>query len=332
MRDLAKEYFFHPKNVGVLADANAVGEVGSIDHGDTLKLMLKIDPATASISEARFQAFGRSATLAAASAITAMVQGKSIEQALQITAADIATFTGGLPRDEMVGAVMAYEALQLAIAAYHGVKGQGGAKPVCTCFNVDAELIERTVRMNRLTTPDEVTGHTKAAGGCLGCFGEIEQVLAGVNAEMAAAGLIEPAQAYRVGAVDARSRTNHPRANGTALRRPRASAASPPKAMAPCPPAAPRRPAAAVPALASGAAKRATPETLARIGMAIADLRPHLQRDGGDCELVDVDGHTIFVKLSGACVGCQMASVTISGVQERLAFKLGQPVRVVPVQ
>lgn len=75
-------------------------------------------------------------------------------------------------------------------------------------------------------------------------------------------------------------------------------------------------------------------DTLDRIVLiekAIEDIRPYLQRDGGDCELVDVSGNTIYVKLRGACVGCHMASVTISGVQERLIAKLGVALRVIPV-
>lgn len=75
-------------------------------------------------------------------------------------------------------------------------------------------------------------------------------------------------------------------------------------------------------------------DTLERIKLiekAIEDLRPYLQRDGGDCELVDVEGNTIYVRLRGACVGCHMASVTISGVQGRLMEKLGVPLRVIPV-
>jgi NifU-like protein len=74
------------------------------------------------------------------------------------------------------------------------------------------------------------------------------------------------------------------------------------------------------------------PDKLNLIKLAIEGLRPHLQRDGGDCELVDVDGNTVFVKLSGSCVGCQLASVTLSGVQDRLVEKLGMPLRVMPVQ
>ncbi len=72
-------------------------------------------------------------------------------------------------------------------------------------------------------------------------------------------------------------------------------------------------------------------EKIALIEKAIEDIRPFLKRDGGDCELVDVEGNTIYVKLTGACVGCHMASVTIAGVQERLVAMLRVPLRVVPV-
>ncbi|WFT77264.1 NifU family protein [Methylobacterium sp. CB376] len=68
------------------------------------------------------------------------------------------------------------------------------------------------------------------------------------------------------------------------------------------------------------------------IDKAIEALRPVLQRDGGDCELVEVEGTVVSVRLSGACVGCQMASVTVAGVQQRLIEALGLPLRVVPVK
>ena len=67
------------------------------------------------------------------------------------------------------------------------------------------------------------------------------------------------------------------------------------------------------------------------VAQAIEELRPHLQRDGGDCELVDVDGDVVRVRMRGACIGCQFASATIGGVQERLIALLGMPLRVIPV-
>lgn len=67
------------------------------------------------------------------------------------------------------------------------------------------------------------------------------------------------------------------------------------------------------------------------IRQAIEDLRPFLRADGGDCELVSIEDDLVRVKMSGACVGCQFASATISSVQERLIAALGMPLRVAPV-
>lgn len=95
-------------------------------------------------------------------------------------------------------------------------------------------------------------------------------------------------------------------------------------------PTAPRPPAAARPPrrhLMEGESL----EKLALIEKAIDAIRPYLKRDGGDCELVDVEGNTIYVKLTGACVGCHMASMTVAGVQQRLMEVLGVPLRVIPV-
>ena len=73
-------------------------------------------------------------------------------------------------------------------------------------------------------------------------------------------------------------------------------------------------------------------ERIEVVSKAIDELRPHLKADGGDCELVEVKENTAYVRLTGACMGCQMASVTLSGVQQRLIEKTGMPLRVVPVQ
>ena len=70
---------------------------------------------------------------------------------------------------------------------------------------------------------------------------------------------------------------------------------------------------------------------VAKICAALDEIRPFLQRDGGDCQLVGVEGNVVRVKMSGACVGCQLASVTIHGIQSKLIQKLGMQLRVAPV-
>ena len=73
------------------------------------------------------------------------------------------------------------------------------------------------------------------------------------------------------------------------------------------------------------------PEHLAAIEAALAELRPRLKADGGDCQFVGVEDDIVRVRMTGACVGCQLASMTVLGVRMKLIEKLGFPVKVVPV-
>jgi NifU-like protein len=66
------------------------------------------------------------------------------------------------------------------------------------------------------------------------------------------------------------------------------------------------------------------------IARAIADLRPTLQRDGGDIQLVGVDGDIVIVDMKGACSGCVLASVTVAGIRKRLIDRIGRPLKVIP--
>jgi len=61
------------------------------------------------------------------------------------------------------------------------------------------------------------------------------------------------------------------------------------------------------------------------------EIRPNLKRDGGDCELLEIDGNRIMVRLTGACVFCKLASATLEGIQARLIERLGEFVRLIPV-
>ncbi|CAJ0875011.1 hypothetical protein AMST5_02654 [freshwater sediment metagenome] len=317
--DKVKDYFFNPKNAGALGEANAVGEVGAISCGDALKLMMKVDPETEVIQEAKFQTFGCGSAIASSSALTELIIGKTLQEAVTITNQDIADFLGGLPPEKMHCSVMGYEALQAAIANFRGEEWHDDHEEgalICKCFGVDEGMIERAVRMNKLTSIEQVTDYTKAGGGCLTCFDKLEEVLAKVNGELVAEGIIAEHEAYRLGGVDAAEIKAKAKAKKEAERES-------------APPTSPLTPASPLP---PPSASMTNLKKMRLIEEAIEELRPFLRKDGGDCELIDVDGANVMVSLTGACTGCQMASVTISGIQERLIAKLGMPVRVIPVK
>jgi Fe-S cluster biogenesis protein NfuA len=69
----------------------------------------------------------------------------------------------------------------------------------------------------------------------------------------------------------------------------------------------------------------------AMIRAAIEEVRPNLKRDGGDCELIEIDGNKVMVRLTGACVFCKLSSATLEGIQAQIVEKLGEFMRVIPV-
>ncbi|MDQ2103060.1 Fe-S cluster assembly protein NifU [Azospirillum isscasi] len=294
--DKVKEHFFNPKNAGALDEANAVGEVGSITCGDALKLMMKVNPDSQVIEDAKFQTFGCGSAIASSSALTEMIIGKTVDEALAVTNRDIAEYLGGLPPEKMHCSVMGAEALRAAIANFKGeewVDDHEEGELVCKCFGIDAAMIERAVTVNNLTTLEEVTHYTKAGGSCQTCHEKIEEVL---EAVLAKTGALAPPKAHAPGTV------------GLDAIKPLA-----PKAEAPAAPA-----------------KLTNVQRMQKIMVAIEELRPQIQRDGGDVELVDIDGKDIYVRLTGACSGCSQSAGTMMGVQAKLVEALGEFVRVKP--
>ncbi|MFA5082346.1 MAG: Fe-S cluster assembly protein NifU [Hydrogenophilaceae bacterium] len=280
--DKVKEHFFSPRNSGAMDDANAVGDVGSLNCGDALRLMLKVDPETETIQDARFQTFGCGSAIASSSALTEIIKGMSLDEALKVSNQDIADYLDGLPPEKMHCSVMGREALQAAVANYRGEEWKDDHEEgalICKCFAIDAVLIEETVRANKLSTVEDVINYTKAGGGCSSCHEGIEEILVKVMAERG--------ETFNPHAVVAKSEDEKP-------------------------------------------AKMNNLQRIKRIETILDSIRPQLQRDHGDIELVDVDGKTIYVNMIGACSGCQMEAQTLQGIQTKLMEDLGEFVKVVP--
>jgi NifU-like protein len=175
--DKVKDHFLNPRNVGVIEDADGVGEVGSLACGDALTFYFKLDE-NKRIKDATFQTFGCASAIASSSALTEMVKGLTLEEAQKITNEDIAEYLGGLPKEKMHCSVMGRDALEKAISCYLGepekkVEGE----IVCECFGVTDREIERVVRENHLTAIDDVTDYVKAGGGCSNCHDRIQEII-----------------------------------------------------------------------------------------------------------------------------------------------------------
>ena len=269
-----KEHFYNPKNAGAVADANGVGDVGSISCGDALRLTLKVEPETEIILDAGFQTFGCGSAIASSSALTEMVKGKTLDEALQISNQDIADFLDGLPPEKMHCSVMGREALQAAVANYRGEEWSDDHEEgalVCKCFAIDDVMVRDTIKANNLSSVEEVTNYTKAGGGCSSCHEAIENIL---SEELAARGEgFTPA--------------------GSGKKKQAAKKSDLVEIEAPAP------------AAASGGMTLV--QRIRKIEEVLEALRPALKADNGDVELVDVDGKVVYVNLVGACSGCQMA-------------------------
>lgn len=256
-----KDLFLHPKNVGEIEPPDAVGEVGSIVCGDALKLTLKIDKERDRIIDAKFQTFGCASAIASSSALTELIKGKTVDEALEIGNIEIADYLGSLPREKMHCSVMGREALEAAVANYRGEEVQKveEGEIICECFGVTDQKIKRVIRENNLHIVDDVINFTKAGGGCGSCIPDIENILAEIWADRVVRETVRPVR------------------------------------------------------------KVTNLQKIAMIQEIIKkEIRPLLQADGGDVELVDIDGNRVIVSLRGVCAGCLMADVTIRNIEKKL--------------
>ncbi|HUH65228.1 MAG TPA: Fe-S cluster assembly protein NifU [Syntrophales bacterium] len=181
--DKVKEHFLNPRNVGEVENPDGVAEVGSIACGDALKLSFKLDERKR-IKDVKFKTFGCASAIATSSALTEMIKGKTLDEAMKVTNQDIAAYLGGLPQEKMHCSVMGKQALEKAIENYKGGPPvEPEAKIICECFGVTEREIEQAIRENNLTTVEEVTNYTKAGGGCGGCHDAIREIIERVRAE-----------------------------------------------------------------------------------------------------------------------------------------------------
>ena len=110
------DHFLHPRNVGVIEDADAIGEVGNAKCGDIMKMYLKIEDDV--IQDVKFETFGCGSAIASSSMATEMIKGKPLSEAMQLTNKAVTEALDGLPAHKLHCSVLAEEAIQSALEDY----------------------------------------------------------------------------------------------------------------------------------------------------------------------------------------------------------------------
>ena len=119
--DTVMDHFMHPRNVGEIADADGVGEVGNAKCGDIMKMYLKIKNNV--IEDVKFETFGCGSAIASSSMATEMVKGKTVDEALAVTNRQVVDALGGLPAHKLHCSVLAEESIKAAVRDYYDKNG-----------------------------------------------------------------------------------------------------------------------------------------------------------------------------------------------------------------
>lgn len=286
---------------GEIADADGIGEHGSISCGDAMRFFFKVkkadDPVNDVITEAKYSTFGCTSAIASSEALCAIIeQGQYTPiQALKIRNEDIVKFLEGLPSQKIHCSVMGAEALEAAVADWAQKRGvdlealgikleskeNEESRLVCKCFNVtEAEIRRKIVELN-LHTLEDVVGALKAGGACGAC----QHAPGGIQ------DLLDERWGVGAGEIAAKAAADH------------------------------------------GTPKLSPFQLSKRIEATIEEeIRPMLIADGGDVELIDIKENLVYISLTGACATCPGASGTIHYVVEKkLREKVDDTLRVIEV-
>lgn len=173
-----------PRHRGEITQAEAdalgckliVADFGAESCGDAVRLFWAVDSARV-IKLARFKSFGCGTAIASSDMMAELCMGKTVDQAVKITNIDVefslrdAPDVPAVPPQKMHCSVMAYDVIKRAAATYNGVdmSAYESEDMVCECAQVTLSTIKEVIRLNHLTTVEQITSYTKAGAFCKSC-------------------------------------------------------------------------------------------------------------------------------------------------------------------
>ena len=119
--ELVMDHFTNPRNVGEIANADGIGEVGNAKCGDIMKMYIKVENNV--ITDVKFKTYGCGSAIATSSIATEMIKGHTIEEALQLSNKAVVEALGGLPAHKIHCSVLAEQSIKAAIADYYTRQG-----------------------------------------------------------------------------------------------------------------------------------------------------------------------------------------------------------------
>ena len=176
----------NPKNMGEITEEQAkemgakliVADFGAESCGDAVRLYWAVEFNTDKILESKFKSFGCGTAIASSDTMAELCLGKTVDEAVKITNIDVEMAmrdnpeTPAVPPQKMHCSVMAYDVIKKAAAQYKGVDMESFEEEVivCECARVTLSTLQEVIRLNDLTTVEQITDYTKAGAFCKSCI------------------------------------------------------------------------------------------------------------------------------------------------------------------
>ena len=302
----------NPKHQGEITEERAkelnakliVADFGAESCGDAVRLYWAVDEATDKILESKFKSFGCGTAIASSDVMAELCIGKTVDEAVKITNIDVefalrdTPETPAVPPQKMHCSVMAYDVIKKAAAEYKGVDMESFEQEqiICECARVSLATLKDVIKINKLTTIEQITDYTKAGAFCKSCIKpgghEAKDVyLVDVLADM----LAEREQEKLKTAADASATGTLSFDKMTLVQR--------------------------IKAIDS---------------VLDSDIRPMLVMDGGNMEIIDIKEniphYDLYIRYLGSCSGCSSGSTgTLYAIESVLQQKIDENIRVLPI-
>lgn len=302
----------NPKHQGEIFESEAqkrgnkliVADFGAESCGDAVRLYWEVDPQTDIIVNSKFKSFGCGTAIASSDVMTELCIGKTVQEAVKITNLDVEMAlrddpdTPAVPPQKMHCSVMAYDVIKKAAGLYMGVDSESFEEEiiVCECARVSLKTLQEVIRLNDLTTVEQITDYTKAGAFCKSCIKPggheakdyyLVDILADVRREMDEEKMKAAADASAAGEAKFEDMT-------------------------------------------------LVQQIKAVDAVIDENVRQFLVMDGGNMEVIDIkkgdEYIDIYIRYLGACSSCASSSTgTLYAIETTLKEKLSNNIRVLPI-